>query len=128
MPLKTKQPGRFMVLMTGAIDITHPSLKHRRQNIIVAHNHTDILKLIATTQFDLILLDLTLNCSVASVPDQLLHFCPPWTEEMPRTAGSSLGRHPWQSVVSVPDRLRHFHHPWQSELIARIKDPVGVNN
>jgi HPt (histidine-containing phosphotransfer) domain-containing protein len=32
-------------------------------------------------------------------------------EEMPRTAGSSLGR-----------------HPWQSELIARIKDPLCINN
>ncbi len=117
-----------MVLMTGVIDINHSSLKHRRQNIIVAHNHTDILKFIATTQFDLILLDLTANCSAASVPDRSRHFCPPWMEEMPRTAGSSLGRHPWQSVVSVPDRLRHSRHPWQSELIARIKDPVGINN
>jgi hypothetical protein len=35
-------------------------------------------------------------------------------EEMPKTAGSSFGRHPWQSVASVPYRLRHFRHPWQS--------------
>ncbi len=67
--------------------------------------------LIATIQFDLILLDLTVTDSVASVPDRLRHFCPPWMEEMPKTAGSSLGR-----------------HPWQPELITRIKDPVCINN
>jgi len=128
MLLKIKQPEQFMVLMTGIIDINHSSLKHRRQNIVVAHNHNDILKLIATTQFDLILLDLNVNCSVESVPDQLRHFCPPWMEEMPRTAGSSLGRHPWQSAASVPDQLRHFRHPWQSEFITRIKDPLCINN
>ncbi|MDP1770850.1 MAG: Hpt domain-containing protein [Methylobacter sp.] len=94
MPLKTKQPGQFVVLMTGVIDINRSSLEHRRQNIIVAHNHTDILKFIATTKFDLILLDLTVICSLAS----------------------------------VPDRLRHSRHPWQSKLIARIKDPAGINN
>jgi CheY-like chemotaxis protein len=128
MPLKTKQPGQFVVLMTGVIDINRSSLEHRRQNIIVAHNHTDILKFIATTKFDLILLDLTVICSLASVPDRLQHSCPPRMEEMPKTARSSLGRHPWQSVASVPDRLRHSRHPWQSELIARIKDPAGINN
>ena len=128
MPLKTKRTGLFMVLMTGTIDINHPSLKHRRQNIIVVHKHNDILMLIATIQFDLILLELTVNCSVASVPDRLRHFCPPWMEEMPRTVGSSLGHDPWQSVASVPDRLRHSRHPWQSELITHIKDPLCINN
>jgi len=128
MPLKTKQSGQFMVLMTGVIDINHPSLEHLRQNIVVAHSHTDILKLIATTQFDLILLDLTANDSVASIPDRSRHSCPPWMEEMPRTAGSSLGHHPWRSVASAPGRLRHSHHPWRSELIAHIKDPDGINN
>lgn len=109
MPLKTNQPDLFMVLMTGIIDINHPSLKHRRQNIIVAHKHNDILMLIATIRFDLILLELTVNCSAASVSDRLRHF-------------------PWQSVASVPDRLRHSRHPWQSELITRIKDPLCINN
>ncbi len=89
MPLKNKQSGQFRVLMTGAIDINHASLKHRRQNIIVAHKLNDILMLIATTQFDLILLDLTANYSVAPVPDRL---------------------------------------PGMAELIARIKDPLGINN
>ncbi|MDO9047159.1 MAG: hypothetical protein Q7U66_05390, partial [Methylobacter sp.] len=108
MPLKKQ----FIVLMTGDIDIiNHSSLKHRHQNIIATTQYDDILMCIETTQFDLILLDLTVNCSVASVPDRLRHFCPPWMEEMPRTAGSSLGR-----------------HPWQSELIARIKDPLGINS
>jgi exonuclease SbcC len=40
---------------------------------------------------------LTLHDKAASVPDRLRHFCPPWMEEMPRTVGSSLGHHPWQS-------------------------------
>lgn len=73
MPLKTQ----FIVLMTGDVNINHSSLKHHRQNIIVVNKHNEILMLIETTQFDLILLDLTINCS---------------------------------------------------ELIARIKDPLGINN
>ena len=81
MPFKTKQPGLFMVLMTGIADLNHPSLKHRRENIIVAHKHNDILMLIATIQFDLILLELTVTDSVASVPDQLRHFRHPWQSE-----------------------------------------------
>ncbi len=94
MSLKNNNSDQLRVLMTGAIDINHASLKHRRQNIIVAHKLNDILMLITTTQFDLILLDLTANFSVAS----------------------------------APDRLRHSHHPWQSELMAHIKDPLGINN
>lgn len=83
-----------MILMTGIADLNHPALKLRRQNIIVARKPNDILKLIATVQFDLILLDLTANCSIASTPDRLRHSCPPWMEE----------------------------------LIARIKDPLCINN
>ncbi|MDO9269368.1 MAG: Hpt domain-containing protein [Methylobacter sp.] len=128
MALKPKQHDQFMVLMTGNIDINHLSLKHRYQNIIVTTAYDDILMRIETTPFNLILLDLTVNFSIAAVPDRLRHFRPPWMEEMPRTAGSSLGLHPWQSVASVPDRLRHFRHPWQSELITRIKDPLGINS
>jgi HPt (histidine-containing phosphotransfer) domain-containing protein len=124
MPLKKP----FIVLMTGDIDINHSSFNQRRQDIIATTQYDDILMHIEATQFDLILFDLTVNCSIATTPDRLRHFCPPWMEEMPRTAGSSLGRHPWQSVASVPDRLRHFRHPWQSELIARIKDPLGMNS
>ncbi|WP_235202231.1 Hpt domain-containing protein [Methylobacter tundripaludum] len=124
MPLKKP----FIVLMTGDIDINHSSFNQRRQDIIATTQYDDILMHIKATQFDLILLDLPVNCSVATTPDRLRHLCPPWMEEMPRTAGSSLGRHPWQSVASVPDRLRHFRHPWQSELITRIKDPLGMNS
>ena len=40
---------------------------------------------------------LAMHDKVASVPDRLRHFCPPWMEEMPRTVGNSLGHHPWQS-------------------------------
>ncbi|WP_235187635.1 Hpt domain-containing protein [Methylobacter tundripaludum] len=107
MPLKKP----FIVLMTGDIDINHSSFNQRRQDIIATTQYDDILMHIKATQFDLILLDLPVNCSVATTPDRLRHFCPPWMEEMPRTAGSSLGR-----------------HPWQSELIARIKDPLGMNS
>lgn len=85
MPLKKQ----FIVLITGDIDINHSSLKHRGQNIIVTTQYDDILMRIEATQFDLILLDLPVNCSV----------------------GSSLSR-----------------HLWQSELIARIKDPLGINS
>lgn len=59
MPLKTKQPGQFIALLTGDT-VPSPSKRHN-QNIIVANEHDDILRLIATTQFDLILLDLTVN-------------------------------------------------------------------
>lgn len=111
MPVKTKQHGQFIVLMTGDIDTNHLSLKHSCQNIIVANKYNDILMRIESTQFDLILLDMTVNSSVASVPDRLRQFCPPWMEEMPKTGGSSLGR-----------------HSWQSELITRIKDPLCINN
>ena len=108
-PLKKHE--QFIVLIAGDIDINHSSSKHRRQNIIVATKYDDILMHIETTQLGLILLDLTVNCSVASAPDQLRHF-----------------RHPWQSAASVPYQLRHFRHPWQSELITRIKDPLGINS
>jgi len=97
-----------MVLMTGLIDINHPSLKHRRQNIIVAHKHNDILMLIATIQFDLILLDLTVNCSVASVPDRLRH-----------------SRHPWQSefITRIKDPLCINN---KTPVIAIINPTEGV--
>lgn len=78
MPLKTKQPEQFIVLMIG--DIAPSSLKNHCQNITVANDHNDILMLIGTTQFDLILLDLTVN--------------------------------------------RHLRQP---DLIAHIKDPLGIN-
>jgi diaminohydroxyphosphoribosylaminopyrimidine deaminase/5-amino-6-(5-phosphoribosylamino)uracil reductase len=42
---------------------------------------------------------------VASAPDRLRHFRPPWMEEVPTTAGSSHGHHPWQSDVEQPVRV-----------------------
>lgn len=63
MPLKTKQHGQFIVLMAGDIDINPSStLRH----IIGASQYNDMLMHIETTQFDLILLDLTANSSAAS--------------------------------------------------------------
>lgn len=88
----TAEHGQFMVLMTK--DTNLPSFNPSRQNIVVVNNHNELLMCIATTRFDLILLDLTANCSVASTPDP----------------------------------LRLARHPRQSELIARIKDPLGLNN
>lgn len=63
MSLKAQQNRQFIVLLTGDININHPSLKHHGQNIVVANEHNDILLLIATAQFNLILLDLTENRS-----------------------------------------------------------------
>ena len=79
MPAKTKQHEQFIVLMAG--DISYSSLKHSRQNIIAANKHDDILMHIATTQFNLILVELTANSSVVSAPDRLqrLH---PWQREL----------------------------------------------
>ena len=61
MPLTIKQHRQFMVLITGDIGINQRSLKHSRQNIITVNQHSDILTHITTTQFDLILVDLTVT-------------------------------------------------------------------
>ncbi len=42
---------------------------------------------------------------LASVPYRLRHFRPPWMEEVPTTAGSSRGHHPWQEHVQQPLRV-----------------------
>lgn len=82
MLLETKQDEQFNVLITSNIDINHLSSKHQRQNIIVANEYDDLLMLTETTQFDLILLDLSINCSGASVPDRLRGFRPAWQSEL----------------------------------------------
>ncbi len=94
MSLKHQQHERFRVLMAGDIGIDHRALKHHGRNITVANQCNNVLTLVETTPFDLIILELTVN----------------------------------GSGVTVPDRLRHFRHPWQSEFLARIKDPLGINN
>jgi len=104
MPLNTE----FTVLIVGYSK--PPSSKHRCRNMIVADKFTDILTLIETTQFDLILLDLAADCPDASAPNQLQDLCPTRMKEIPRTDENSLVRH------------RHL------EFIARIKDPLGINN
>ncbi len=61
MSITIKQHRQFIVLITGDIGINQRSLKHSRQNIISATKHSDILAHITTTQFDLILVDLTVT-------------------------------------------------------------------
>ncbi|MGZ5007154.1 MAG: Hpt domain-containing protein [Methylobacter sp.] len=70
MLLTTKRHEQFIVLMAGNFDVSHSLLKYPSQNIIAATQYDDILTQIKTTQFDLILLDLTINCT----PDRLNHF------------------------------------------------------
>ncbi len=94
MPSTTKQPGQFIVLMTGDIDINHPSLAHYRQNIIVTNKQNDILMLIETTQFDLILLDL----AVVSVPDRLHQ---PWRPELITRIKDPLGINNTTPVIAM---------------------------
>lgn len=69
MLLENEQDEQFNVLITS--DINHLSLKHQDRNIIVANTINDFLSLIETTQFNLILLDLSANYSAeSSVPGQ----------------------------------------------------------
>jgi diaminohydroxyphosphoribosylaminopyrimidine deaminase/5-amino-6-(5-phosphoribosylamino)uracil reductase len=49
--------------------------------------------------------DPALNARVDRVTDRLRQFRPPWMEEVPTTAGSSRGHHPWQSDVLQPVRV-----------------------
>jgi DNA-binding response OmpR family regulator len=59
MPLKTKPQGQFVVLMHNDNDVIHSLLKHRCQHLVLAKENNEILSLIKTTQFDLILLNST---------------------------------------------------------------------
>jgi CheY-like chemotaxis protein len=61
MSILTKHQGQFIILMIGDIDSKQPALKQEHQNIITANNLNDIISHITTTQFDLILLDLTVS-------------------------------------------------------------------
>lgn len=62
MSLKHQQHEQFRVLMIGDIDINHGALKHQGQSITVANRDNDILALIETTPFDLIIFEPTENC------------------------------------------------------------------
>jgi HPt (histidine-containing phosphotransfer) domain-containing protein len=101
MPLKTKQHEQFMVLVISDIDINHLSLKHRRQNIIVATDYDVILMRIETTQFDLILLDLSVNCSVESVPNRLPDSLPPWQAGLMTRIKDSSGINNKTPVIAI---------------------------
>jgi CheY-like chemotaxis protein len=61
MSVKTNKHGQFIVLMTCDIDSKQSLLKQGEQNIITANKLNDIIFHITTTQFDLILLDLTVS-------------------------------------------------------------------
>ncbi len=61
MPLKINQHNQFTVLIAGDLGIDRCTSEHRRRNIITANRHEDILSLIETTQFELILVDLNIN-------------------------------------------------------------------
>lgn len=61
MPLKIKQHRQFSILITCDLGITLSSVCHSYQHIIAVTQQKDILTHIATTQFDLILVDPTVN-------------------------------------------------------------------
>jgi len=63
MPLKTKPQGQFVVLIHNDNNAIRSLLKHRRQAIVLEKENNEILTLIKTTQFDLILLDSPINSS-----------------------------------------------------------------
>jgi HPt (histidine-containing phosphotransfer) domain-containing protein len=82
MLLKTRQHEQFIVLVTGSVGANRSSLKHQRQNIIVATQYDDILTQIGTTQFDLIVLDLTIDGTAASDSGQLRNVAHPGQPEL----------------------------------------------
>jgi HPt (histidine-containing phosphotransfer) domain-containing protein len=71
MSVKTSLQDQFIILLTGDTVINTDSLDHSRQKICVINNPDDLIRVIATTHFDLILLDITANSSTALVPDRL---------------------------------------------------------
>ncbi|MGR9013354.1 MAG: Hpt domain-containing protein [Gammaproteobacteria bacterium] len=100
MPLKTKPHEQFTVLVTGDTDINHLSLKHH-QSIIIATKYNEILVHTETTQFDLILFDLTVNASVASVPDRLRHPQHSWQFELITHIKKPLGINNNTPVIAI---------------------------
>lgn len=101
MSLETKQDEQFNVLITGDIGINYLSSKHHHQNIVASNEYDDILMLIETTQFDLILIDWSVNCSVASVPDRLRHFLHPWQSGLITHIRDPLGINIKTPIIAV---------------------------
>ncbi|MGZ8157984.1 MAG: Hpt domain-containing protein [Methylobacter sp.] len=101
MPSTTQQPGQFVVLIAGAPGITPSSIKQPRQNIIVASKYNDVLMLIETTQFDLVLLNLTVDCPVAPVPDRLQRVRQPWQSELIARIKAPLGINNKTPLIAV---------------------------
>ncbi len=128
MPLKTQQHEQFKVLMAGDIDINPESLKNQGRHIFAAHQANDILTLIEATQFDLIILDLTVNGSVASVPDRLQHFDPPGQSELLTRIKDPHGINnqiPLIAVInSAEDDQRELQYPMEFDdwLVKPIKE------
>jgi len=135
MPLKTRPHEQFMVLMTSDINIKHVSLKHRRQNITVATQYDDMLMNLETTQFDLILIDFTENCSVTPASDRLSDYRHPWQSELIALLKDPAGINSKTPVIAIVNPADEFYsdqqHPvafydcligpiteqWVSELI-----------
>jgi HPt (histidine-containing phosphotransfer) domain-containing protein len=95
MPLKTKQHGKFSVLMTSDITMS------RRQNFVVATHYDDILMNIESAQFDLILLDFTADRWNAQIPGQLRHFHHPWQSELITRIKAPSGINNQTPVVAI---------------------------
>lgn len=95
---ENKQDEHFNVLIAGDINMGDFLSKHQCQNIIVANEYDDILMLIKTTQFNLILLDLTINCADASVPDPLRY---PWQPGLIAHIKDPLGINTKTPVIAI---------------------------
>jgi HPt (histidine-containing phosphotransfer) domain-containing protein len=113
MPLKTKQHEPFIVLITSDIDINHLTLKHRRQNNIVACKYDDILMNIETTRFDLIVLDFTVHCSTAPVSERLRHFRHPWQSELITRLKAPFGINNETPIIAIINPADEFYSDQQ---------------
>lgn len=118
MSLKINQDQQFNVLITGDIDMNHLSSQRHRQNIIVTNEYDEILRHIETTQFDLILLDLTVNCSVTSVPDRLRHFRHPWQLELITRIKDPLGLNNTTPIIAIINSTEESQKEKQSLIEA----------
>ncbi|MGZ4996404.1 MAG: Hpt domain-containing protein [Methylobacter sp.] len=118
MPLKTKQHEQFIVLMTSDININHSALKHRRQNIIVASKYDDILINIETTQFDLILLDFTVNGSTIPLLDRSRHFRYLWQSELITRIKDPFGINNETPIIAIINPADELHGNQQYPLMA----------
>lgn len=127
LPLKAKNDEQFVVLTTDDIDINHSPSKHRYQNIIVADQDNDVLTLIETTRFDLILLSLTANCSELIIrlksPGCINNNTPVIAIINPTTDSRTLKQYPmefddWLIKPITEDRLSEIIDLWRTKALA----------